>query len=67
MTPGAMKLMLIRLKEEGVDVSPADGLEGAALEAWLDDAEECWFQQLYADFIAGAVGSRQAASPGGAE
>lgn len=67
MTPGAMQLMLMRLKEEGVDVSPAHGLEGAALESWLDDAEERWFQELYADFIAGAVGSRQAASPGGAE
>ena len=67
MTPGAMKLMLMRLKKEGVDVSPADGLEGAALEAWLDDAEERWFQELYADFIAGAVGSRQAAATGGTE
>lgn len=67
MTPEAMQIMLQRLKAEGVDVSPADGLEGAALEAWLDDAEERWFQQLYADFIAGAVGSRQAAGPGGAE
>jgi len=67
MTPGAMQLMLMRLKEEGVDVSPADGLKGAALEAWLDDAEERWFQGLYADFIAGAVGSRQAAAPGGTE
>lgn len=53
MTSGAMKLMLMRLKEEGVDVSPADGLEGAALEEWLDEAEEKWFQGLYADFIAG--------------
>ena len=67
MTPGAMQLMLMRLKEEGVDVSPADGLEGSALEAWLDDAEERWFQELYADFIAGAVRSRQAAAPGGTE
>lgn len=67
MTPGAMQLMLMRLKEEGVDVSPAHGLEGAALEAWLDDAEERWFQELYADFIACAVGSRQGADPEGAE
>ena len=67
MTPGAMRLMLMRLKEEGVDVSPAEGLEGAALEAWLDDAEERWFQGLYADFIACAGGSRQGADPGGTE
>ena len=68
MTPGAMQLMLMRLREEGVDVSPAHGLEGAALEAWLDDAEERWFQELYAEFIAGAAGStRQAAAPGGTE
>lgn len=66
MTTGAMQLMLMRLKEEGVDVSPAEGLEGAALEAWLDDAEERWFQELYADFIAGASGSRRAAGAGGA-
>lgn len=67
MTPEAMQIMLQRLKAEGVDVSPADGLEGAALEAWLDDAEERWFQRLYADFIRGAGGSRQGADPGGAE
>lgn len=53
MTPEAMQIMLQRLKAEGVDIGPAEALEGAALEAWLDEAEEKWFQELYAEFIAG--------------
>jgi len=34
------KILLARLRLEfDVDTSPADGLEGAALDAWIDQAE----------------------------
>lgn len=50
MTPEAMQIMLQRLKAEGVDIGPAQGLEGPELEAWIDQAEEALFQRLYAEF-----------------
>lgn len=50
MTPEAMQIMLQRLKAEGVDIGPAEALEGPELEAWIDQAEEALFQRLYAEF-----------------
>lgn len=50
MTPEALQIMLQRLKAEGVDIAPAQGLEGEKLEAWIDEAEEALFQRLYAEF-----------------
>lgn len=45
-----MQIMLQRLKAEGVDIGPAEALEGEELEAWIDEAEEALFQRLYAEF-----------------
>jgi hypothetical protein len=50
MTPEAMQITLTRLEAEGVDIGPAQGLEGPELEAWIDEAEETLFQQLYAAY-----------------
>ncbi len=50
MTPEAMKITLKRLQAEGVDIGPAQALEGPELEAWIDAAEEAHFQQLYAEY-----------------
>ncbi|EFK2136470.1 TPA: hypothetical protein ACWSZ1_005175 [Escherichia coli] len=50
MTPEAMQITLKRLEAEGVDIGPAQGLEGPELEAWIDQAEEALFQRLYAEF-----------------
>lgn len=50
MTPEAMQITLKRLHAEGVDIGPAEALEGPELEAWIDQAEEALFQRLYAEF-----------------
>ena len=43
-------LMLRRLSLEfGVDVAPAEGLTGAALDTWLYQAEDDLFERLIAD------------------
>lgn len=40
-------IMLRRLRLEfGVDTTPAQGLEGAALEAWIEAAEDALFERL---------------------
>ncbi len=42
-------IMLRRLRLEfGVDTTPAQGLEGAALDAWLYQAEDDLFERLTA-------------------
>lgn len=42
-------IMLRRLSLEfGVDVTPAQGLEGAALDAWIEAAADALFEQLMA-------------------
>lgn len=50
MTPEAMQITLKRLEAEGVDIGPAQALEGPELDAWIDQAEEALFQRLYAEF-----------------
>ena len=43
-------LMLRRLSLEfGVDVAPAEGLTGAALDMWIDAADEALFLRLMAE------------------
>ena len=43
-------IMLRRLSAEfNVDVTPADGLTGAALDMWLYQAEDDLFERLIAD------------------
>ena len=40
-------IMLRRLRLEfDVDTSPADGLEGAALDQWIEQAEDALFEKL---------------------
>jgi len=40
-------IMLTRLRQEfDVDTTPADGLEGAALDAWIEQAEDALFEKL---------------------
>ena len=42
-------IMLRRLSAEfDVDTTPADGLEGAALDAWIELAEDDLFERLIA-------------------
>lgn len=42
-------IMLTRLRLEfDVDTSPATGLEGAALDAWIEQAEDELFERLMA-------------------
>ena len=42
-------IMLRRLSAEfDVDVTPAHGLEGAALDAWIERAEDDLFERLIA-------------------
>ncbi len=42
-------IMLTRLRREfDVDTTPADGLEGAALDAWIELAEDDLFERLIA-------------------
>ena len=42
-------IMLTRLRLEfDVDTTPADGLEGAALDAWIELAEDDLFERLTA-------------------
>ncbi|MHB8123814.1 MAG: hypothetical protein ACYDG4_16925 [Desulfuromonadaceae bacterium] len=42
-------IMLTRLRLEfDVDTTPADGLEGAALDAWIEQAEDELFERLMA-------------------
>ena len=42
-------IMLTRLRLEfDVDTTPADGLEGAALAAWIELAEDDLFERLIA-------------------
>ena len=50
MTPEAMQITLKRLHAEGVDIGPAQALEGPELEAWIDQAEEALFQRLYGEY-----------------
>ena len=46
-------IMLRRLSAEfNVDVTPADGLTGAALQAWLYRAEDELFERLRAELAA---------------
>ena len=43
-------IMLTRLQQEfGVDTTPATGLEGAALDAWIERAGDDLFDRLMAD------------------
>ena len=49
-TADEMQLTLARLAGEfGVDVAPARGLAGAALAAWLEQAEDEVFQRELAE------------------
>ena len=42
-------IMLRRLSAEfDVDTTPAQGLEGAALDAWIERAEDALFEELIA-------------------
>ena len=42
-------IMLTRLRREfDVDTTPADGLDGAALDAWIERAEDDLFERLIA-------------------
>jgi hypothetical protein len=42
-------IMLTRLRLEfDVDTTPADGLDGAALDAWIELAEDDLFERLIA-------------------
>ena len=42
-------IMLTRLRREfDVDTTPADGLDGAALDAWIELAEDDLFERLIA-------------------
>ena len=46
-------IMLRRLSAEfNVDVTPADGLTGAELQAWIDAADEALFLRLRAELDA---------------
>jgi hypothetical protein len=50
MTPEVQHIMLERLRLEfGVDVAPAEGLTGAALDTWIERAEDALFERLIAD------------------
>ena len=52
MTP-VQSAMLLRLNLEfGVDVAPAEGLTGAALDMWIDAADEALFLRLRAELDA---------------
>ncbi len=52
MTP-VQSAMLLRLNLEfGVDVAPAEGLTGAALDMWIDAADEALFLRLRAELAA---------------
>ena len=51
-TAGEQAAMLKGLAGMGVDTTPAAGLAGAALDAWIDDAEEASFQREFAEFQA---------------
>lgn len=43
-------IMLRRLGAEfNVDVAPAEGLTGAALDTWIERAEDALFERLIAD------------------
>ena len=43
-------IMLTRLRLEfDVDTTPADGLEGAALDAWIELAEDDLFERLISE------------------
>lgn len=49
-TADEMQLTLARLAGEfGVDIAPAQGLAGAALAAWLEQAEDQVFQRELAE------------------
>jgi len=50
MTPEAQQLVLNRLDAEGVDIGPAQAMEGSALDEWIDQAEEALFQRFYAEY-----------------
>ena len=50
MTPEVQHIMLERLRLAfRVDTSPADGLTGAALDMWIDAAEDELFLRLMAE------------------
>ena len=49
-TAGHQAATLKGLAGLGVDTTPAAGLAGAALDAWIDDAEEASFQREFAEF-----------------
>ena len=53
MTPEVQHIMLERLRLAfRVDTSPADGLTGAALDMWIDAADEALFLRLRAELAA---------------
>ena len=52
MTP-VQSAMLLRLNLEfGVDTTPAEGLTGPELQAWIDAADEALFLRLRAELAA---------------
>ena len=47
------QLVLQRLQDDfGVDVSEAEGLEGQALDSWIEASENALFEQLHSELRA---------------
>lgn len=49
---GEQVAMLAGLARLGIDTAPAAELSGAALDAWIDAAEDASFQREFAEFQA---------------
>lgn len=50
--------MLAGMAGLGIDTAPAAGLAGAALDAWIEEAEEAAFQREFAEFRAQAQNTK---------